>query len=145
TLTYTPLDVSYITGRNEPIGPSSRRTGLVISEIMYHPMKRADGRNLEFIEIYNSSPWPEDIGNHRISGAVDFKFAPGTSIGPLTYLVLAPKPADIQAVYGISGVLGPLTNSQQPGNLTNVIDNGGGTIRLRDELDAVLLEAVYGD
>src|SRR5207253_6907308 len=36
TLTYTPLDVSYIRGASEPIGPSSRRTGLVISEIMYH-------------------------------------------------------------------------------------------------------------
>ncbi len=145
TLTYAPLDVSYIKGAPEPIGPSSRRTGLVISEIMYHPPDRTDGRNLEFIEIYNSNPWPEDIGNHRVSGAADFKFAPGTAIGALSYLVVAPKPADIQAVYGISGVFGPLTNSAQPGNLTNVIDNGGGTIRLRDELDSVLLEAVYDD
>jgi hypothetical protein len=40
----------------EPLGPSSRRTGLVISEIMYHPAARADGKNLEFIEIFNSEP-----------------------------------------------------------------------------------------
>ena len=31
------------------LGPSSRRTGLVISEIMYHPKARTDGRNLQFI------------------------------------------------------------------------------------------------
>ncbi|MDO8630348.1 MAG: hypothetical protein Q7R41_07630, partial [Phycisphaerales bacterium] len=30
--------------RNEPLGPSSRRTGLVISEMMYHPKDRADGK-----------------------------------------------------------------------------------------------------
>jgi hypothetical protein len=35
----------------EPIGQSSRLTGLVISEIMYHPPKRTDGKKLEFIEL----------------------------------------------------------------------------------------------
>src|SRR5262249_39639809 len=38
----------------EPLGPSSRRTGLTISEIMYHPRSRTDGRNLEFIELFNT-------------------------------------------------------------------------------------------
>jgi hypothetical protein len=42
----------------EPLGPSSRRTGLAIPEIMYHPLPRQDGRNLEFIEWYNSEPVP---------------------------------------------------------------------------------------
>jgi len=49
---------SFITGTwkrsGEPLGPSSRRTGMVISEIMYHPPPRADGRNLEFVELYNA-------------------------------------------------------------------------------------------
>lgn len=49
----------------------------------------------------------------------------------------------MQTVYGLVNVLGPLTNST--GNTTNVLDNGGGTLRLRDELDAVLLEVTYDD
>ena len=46
----------------ETPGPCSRRTGLTISEIMYHPADRADKRNLEFIEIYNSDPVDLEIG-----------------------------------------------------------------------------------
>ena len=41
----------------EPLGPASRRTGICISEILYHPAQRIDGRELEFIELYNSQPW----------------------------------------------------------------------------------------
>jgi len=145
-MTFAPLDMGLILGSPEPAGPSSRRSGLTITEIMYHPTNRADGRNLEFVEIYNSNPWREDLTGHRLSGMVDFRFPAGTSIGPLSYLAVAAVPADLQAVYGLSdGVLGPLTREGQPGNTTNVLDNGGGTIRLRDELDSVLVEAVFGD
>jgi hypothetical protein len=144
SLSYTPVDVSQITGTNEPPGPSSRATGLVISEIMYHPAPRTDGRNLEFIELYNSNPWPEDLSGHHIGGDVGYYFPAGTVIPARSYLVVAPKPADVQAVFGLTGVLGPLTNST-PGNLTNVLDNGSATIRLRDELDSMLLETTYDD
>ncbi len=140
----TPLDVSLITGTNEPAGPSSRRTGLVITEIMFHPTNRIDGRNLEFIELYNSSPWVEDLGGHRISGVADYSFPSGTTIPALGYRLIAVKPADVQAVYGLTGVLGPLTNAT-PGNTTNVLDNGGGLLRLRDEQNSVLLELNYDD
>ena len=143
-LTYSPLDVSYLTGTNEPPGPSSRRTGLAISEIMYHPAARADGRNLEFIELYNSNPWPEDLTGHRLSGSIGYPFPAGTSIGAQSYRVIAANPAHLQAVYGLASVLGPFTNST-PGNATNVLDNGGGTIRLRDELNSVLVEVTYDD
>jgi hypothetical protein len=133
---FTPLDPSRIYGTPEPIGPSSRRSGLVISEIMYNPTNRADLRELEFIEIYNSNPWPENIGGYRLSGEIDYLFPPNTTIGSLSYLVVAPVPADIQTVYGLTGVLGGFTNR---------LDNGGGTIRLRDRADSVLVEAIYDD
>ena len=55
----------------EPLGPSSRRTGLVISEIMYHPLPRPDGKNLEFIELYNSEAIPADLSGYRLSGDVE--------------------------------------------------------------------------
>ncbi|HLP76569.1 MAG TPA: lamin tail domain-containing protein, partial [Candidatus Paceibacterota bacterium] len=142
SLTFTPLDIRYVTGTNELPGPSSRRTGLAITEIMYHPTNRVDGRSLEFIEIYNSSPWAEDVSGYRISGDADFTFPAGSSIPAHGYQVIAPRPADIATVYGLSGVLGPITNSTA-GNATNVFDNGGGTIRLRDELGSILLEVNY--
>src|SRR5207248_9871532 len=59
---------------NEPLGPSTRRPGLVISEIMYKPAPRADNRNLEYIELYNSNPFYEDISGYQISGDIGFTF-----------------------------------------------------------------------
>ena len=144
SLSFTPLDIRYVLGTNEPAGPSSRRTGLAITEIMYHPTNRVDGRNLEFIELYNSNPWAEDVSGYRISGDADFTFPAGTSIPAFSYRVIAANPTDVTAVYGLSGVMGPLTNSTA-GNTTNVLANSGGTLRLRDELDSILLEVEYKD
>src|SRR5262249_46334269 len=54
SIDFTPADIATLYPNTEPLGPSSRRTGLVISEIMYHPTNRADGKILEFVELYNS-------------------------------------------------------------------------------------------
>lgn len=124
TLTYTPADVSQLTATNEPAGPSSRSTGLALTEILYHPLPRADGRNLEFIELYNSNPWPEDLTGYRLAGDVSFVFPAGTTIAARGYRVVAANPSDVQTVYGLSGVLGPLTNSAS-GNSTDALDNSG--------------------
>ena len=50
----------------EPLGPSSRRTGLVISEVMYHPSFRPDGTNLEFVELFNTLPYFEELSGYRL-------------------------------------------------------------------------------
>ncbi|HYV26998.1 MAG TPA: lamin tail domain-containing protein, partial [Candidatus Eisenbacteria bacterium] len=134
TLDYTPLDASNIIGSVEPIGPSSRRTGLIISEIMYHPINRVDGKNLEFVELFNTQDWSEDLSGFRLTGAIEYTFPTNTAIGARSYLVVAPAPADVQNVYGISGVKGGFTNSLQ---------NSSGTVRLRNRSNAVLLEAKY--
>ncbi len=139
----------------EPIGPSSRNTGLVISEIMYHPAPRADGRSTEFIELFNTLPYPEDISGYRISGDVDFTFPQGTVFPAGAFLVVAHNPADLQSAYESSkfkvqssklegpnpaelgsayGVFGPYTNN---------LSNKSGTVRLRNRADAILLEVKY--
>src|SRR6185295_3321338 len=123
----------------EPLGPSSRRTGLAFSEIMYHPLPRTDGRNLEFIEIYNSEPFPASLRGFRLSGDVDYAFPTNTTIPALGFVVVATVPADIQNVYGLNGVLGGFTNP------TNSLPNDTGTIRLRNATGAILLEVNYGD
>jgi len=120
-------------GPPEPLGPSSRRTPLVISEIMYQPAVRGDGRDLEFIEIHNSNPWFHDVSGHRLGGDIQFTFPPNTIIPGGGFLVVAPMPADVQAVYGLAGVLGPYTNRLKT----------SGTVRLHDEQDTILLELSF--
>lgn len=133
---FTPVNVNFIKGSSEPAGPSSRRTGLAISEIMYHPADRLDGRNLEFIELFNSEAEPVSLEGWRISGAVDYTFPPGTVLAARSYLVVAAAPADMQAVYGLGTAVGPFTNS---------LPNSSGNVRLRNPQDAVLLEVEYSD
>ena len=118
----------------EPLGPSSRRTGLTISEIHYHPGPRGDGKELEFVELFNSNPFFEDLSGYRLSGAIDYTFANGTTIPGGGFLVVARVPADVMGVYGLSGVLGPYVNN---------LPNDRGTVRLRNGRDAVLLEVNY--
>ncbi|HWI58675.1 MAG TPA: lamin tail domain-containing protein, partial [Bacillota bacterium] len=119
---------------NEPLGPSSRRTGLAITELMYHPQARTDGRSLEFIEIFNPQPFFEDISGYALSGDIAFTFPPGTVLAAGAYLVVAAAPADLQAVYGLANVVGPYTNN---------LSNSSGTVRLRNKIGAVLLEVKY--
>jgi len=118
----------------EPLGPSNRRTGLAFTEIMYHPAPRADERSLEFLELFNSNPFFEDISGYRISGDVDFTFPPGTVLPGGGFLVIARNPADLQAVYGIANVTGPYDKN---------LSNGKGTVRLRNRAEAILLEVNY--
>jgi hypothetical protein len=120
----------------EPLGQSSRRTSLVISEIMYNPADRPDGKNLEFIELFNSLSTPEDISGWRLDGDADFTFPPNTVIPGRSFLVVAQFPADVEQVYGITNVLGPFSN-------TNSLPNTRGTIQLRNRIGAVFLEAHY--
>lgn len=127
----SPAELSY-----EPAGPSSRRTGLSITEIMFHPVERPDGRNVEFVELYNSNPFFEDLSGYRLTGEYDYTFPPGTRIEGLGYLVVAPAPADVQAVYGLTGVLGGFTNR---------LANSGGTVRLRKKSGGIVLEVTYND
>ena len=118
---------------SEPLGPCSRRTPFVISEIMFKPAARADGRNLEFVEIYNSNPYSEDLSGFRLSGDIDFTFPPQTLLQGGAFLVVAAAPSDIQSVYGIANVAGPYTNSLKK----------SGLIRLRGHLDGIVLEVPY--
>src|SRR5207248_5152530 len=122
-----PIKASQSTLPNETLGPSSRKTGLVISEIMFKPAPRLDGRNLEYIEIYNSNPFPEDISGYRISGDIDYTFAANTIMQGPAFLVVAAAPADIGAIYGIANVAGPYTNSLKK----------SGLVRLRNDVGAI--------
>lgn len=120
----------------EGMGASSRRTGLVISEIHYHPPARPDGRDLEFLELGNTNPWAEDIAGWRLAGDVEFTFPAGTEIPGRGYLVVAKVPAHVEAAHGLSGVAGGFARN---------LSNQGGTIRLLKPSGAVVLEVAWND
>ena len=127
-----PVDLN--PDKPEPIGPATRRGPFVFSEIMYHPEVRPDGRDVEFVELYNSQPWAENLTGYHITGDVSFDFPPGTMIAALGRLVIAAVPADVQTTYGISGVLGPYAGR---------LKDGGGALRLRNEGNGIAFEVDY--
>ncbi len=108
---YTPplvaaAPVDLVRGIREMDGPSSRRTQISISEIHHTPAARTDGRDLRFVELHNSEPFFLDLSGYVISGAFNYTIPSGTIIPAKGYLVLAPLPADITALYGIANVIG---------------------------------------
>lgn len=116
----------------EPLGQSSRRTSLVISEIMYHPVNS----NLEFVEIFNTRGEPQDMSGYQLAGSIRYQFPANTVIPGGGFLVVANSPVDLQNAYGISGVLGPYE-----GNLPN----DAGSIQLLNQAGGVFLEVDYSD
>jgi hypothetical protein len=124
--------------RADAMGPASKRTALTISEVMYHPAVRADGKNLEFIEIYNSENVPLDISGYRVDGDVSFTFPTNATIAGLGFVVVAAAPADVQSVYGLTTVFGPFENGGS-------LPNDSGKVELWSKADALLLEVPYKD
>ncbi len=130
------LDASYLRPPAEPPGPSSRRAGIVVSEIMYHPAARLDGRDLRFVEIFNSQAWFEELGGWQLKGDIDFTFPTDFTLPARSYVVVAANPADLMASSSATGVLGPYTGS---------LSHGTGTVQLKNRLGAVQFEVVYRD
>jgi hypothetical protein len=121
---------------HDVLGPGSRKSPIVFSEIMYKPAPRTDGKNLEFIEIYNSNPWFQDISGYQITCAdMSYTFPAGTTIGSNAFLVIAAATNDIETVYGITNVMGPYTGSLKKAE----------SLELLDEQTNVLLTVPYSN
>jgi hypothetical protein len=131
-----PLDIGFLSLPREPMGPSTRRHGVVISEVMYHPTNRIDGRNLEYVELYNSQPWFEEIGGWRLSGAIDYTFPSNTVLASRGFLVVAAVPADFKSVYTFTNVYGPFAAAGS-------LQNSSGVLRLRNAAGAIVFEMTY--
>src|SRR5690606_36646114 len=118
----------------EPLGPSSRRTALVISEIKYNPPATwPAGDDLEFIEIWNSGPITEDLPGPKLSGEFDYSFPAETKIAPVQFLVVTKTPVAAQDYYAVP-CLGPYNQR---------LNNDGGELFLLNELGGRLLSIEY--
>ena len=110
-----------------------RVTDIVINEIFYHP---PEGRDGEFMELYNRGTAALDLSGFRFTQGVDFTFAAGTTIAPDGYLVVAQDPTLIRELYGLRQVLGPWEGS---------LANRGENVRLVDAVDNLVDEVRYFD
>ncbi len=122
--------VTYVPDRELP-GPFVRSTGLVLSEIHYHPLVGG----VEFVELYNGGTHFEDLDGMRLTGEIGFEFPAGTRLHAGDVLVVAQDPAALRASSGATNVLGPYSGR---------LGNDGGRIRLRGRRDDVLFEVEYG-
>jgi autotransporter-associated beta strand protein len=129
--------VTTIVNPHEPLGPSTRKTGIVFSEIMYKPAPRTDGNNVEFLELYNSNPFFQDISSYTVTCAdMNYTFPTNTLIPGGGFFVLAASPQGIANVYGLTtNVFGPYTGSLKHAE----------TLELLDEQSNVLLTVPYTD
>ncbi|MEM7393822.1 MAG: lamin tail domain-containing protein, partial [Verrucomicrobiota bacterium] len=132
----TPIQFNRSTYARRQNTPSRRRSGFIVSEIMYNPSDQISGLDLEFVEIYNADTIDFDISGFRISGDVDYTFPDGTTFPAGGRFVIADNPDDVRSAYNLPNVFGPWD-----GNLPNDV----GTVRLRNNLGAVLTETVYRD
>jgi len=106
TLGATPASVPnrLVRGGVESAGPANRRGHLVLTEIHAAPSARADGRDVRFVELYNSAPFAVRVGGWKLTGDLNYTFPAGATIAGCSYVVLAPNPADVAAVYGLADV-----------------------------------------
>lgn len=92
---------------------------VVINEFMYHPYEywptnQVDpvSSDSEYVELFNDSTSSVDLTTYRFDEGIHFDFTPGTTMGPLSYLVVAGKLTDFTNQYRtVTNVVG---NSSDP-------------------------------
>ncbi len=132
--TTQPTEVPW-THVRESATPSSRRTGLVISEIQYNPGPLPGGTNgVEFIEIANHGDIFQELTGWRLTGGVEFAFPNGFKLEAGAHVIVSGNPDALRAAAGTAPVLGPWT-----GNL----NNAGDVVELRDNIGAIKLHLEY--
>lgn len=108
-------------------------SGIVITEIMYHPPE-GENDNIEFIEIFNNYGLPVNLENFWFSEGVEYVFS-DTLLSPGNYIVITQNAEDFESIFGYT-----------PYQWTSgFLDNAGEEIILRDTLDALVDSVYYSD
>lgn len=115
------------------LGVAVATADVVINEI--HPAPDVDQERVEFVELYNSGTNAVSLSGWRLSGAIDFSFPAGTTIGPGTFLVVAENPAALAAKFGAASSLGPWSGR---------LSAQGERLNLRDASNRVVDTVSYG-
>ncbi|MDY6877179.1 MAG: CotH kinase family protein [Chloroflexota bacterium] len=108
---------------------------IVINELQYHPL--SDDHGEEYIELYNAGTTTVDLSGWEFSDGIEYTFPGGVSIPPGGYVVVGHDPATVEAVYGISGVLGPFESGR--------LSNSGERVEIEDTVGSLVDEVTYDD
>lgn len=126
--------------RPDPFQPAG---DVVINEICYHVPARYEtettpfeDRRLQWIELYNRTAAPVDIGGWTIQDGIDYVIPGGTTLPPGGYFVVTNDPAGFAAAYPGVPASGPWS-----GNLSR----SGERIALHNAADVVVDEVRYHD
>jgi hypothetical protein len=116
---------------------------IVISEIMYHPVKETTAEDEhEFVELHNSGDEPASVAGWRLRvGKSDRLTLPeGTSIAAKGYLVLAKRRDRLLALPSYA-----LSPEVVVGDYLGGLDNGGSTVSILDDQGTIQDSVAYED
>ena len=105
--------------------------GLLISELSYFPIEQIIGddtlrsKDLEFIEIKNTTDFTMDLSACILSGGVDFTFPMGVSLEPDSLIVVASDTASFNKLYGFEA-FGPFSGSLSNEGESIILNNAAG-------------------
>ena len=108
---------------------------IVINELQYHPL--SDDHGEEYIELYNAGTTTVDLSGWEFSDGIEYTFPGGVSVPPGGYVVVGHDPATVEAVYSISGVLGPFESGR--------LSNSGERVAIEDAEGSLADEVTYDD
>jgi hypothetical protein len=113
-------------------------SGLLLTEIMYHPSDSGDvdGDEFEFIELKNASGVQFDLSGVRFTNGVHFTFPIGTKVTPGAFVVLASNVGEFARKYA---------NVPVTGAYTGHLANSGEMLALVDAAGSNLVTIAYGD
>jgi hypothetical protein len=107
---------------------------VVFNEVHYHPATNETAS--EWVELHNQMAIDIDLSAWRITGDIDYTFAEGTIIPGGGYLVVASDPVTLGGATGLTNLVGPFAGR---------LNNGQGTVRLRDRNNRLMDELEYRD
>ncbi|MDM7925998.1 MAG: CotH kinase family protein [bacterium] len=112
-------------------------SGLKITEIHYHPLDAdtVDGRELEFVELKNTSQGPLNLTDAVFTNGIDFTFPASAVLEPGGFIVLASNAVRFHGRYGFFPF----------GEYAGQLDNGGERIVLLSAAGDTVLQMRYDD
>lgn len=107
--------------------------GIVINEVFYNAPDDLD--DVQWIELYNPSDQPVDLGGWTLDDGKLYTFPDRTAVGPKVYTVVALKPDHFSQIYGV----------QAAGPLKRPLKRGGEKLHLKDASGKLVDEVRYKD